>query len=114
MAEWDGTTERRQTSSADIMRVVEHVDARLAEHREDSNRRHEEILSTLKLSVPDGDFEAHRKYHEILIRREEWRQARRDKIMEHLAEKGVVAFLLGMITLLWYGIQVAMNMGPKP
>lgn len=111
--EWDGT-ERRQSIAADIMRLIEHVDARLIEHREDSNRRHEELMETLKLSVPEGDFEAHRKYHEILIKREEWCQERRDKILAHLTEKGIVAFVLGMGTLIWYGIQVAFGHGPKP
>jgi hypothetical protein len=93
--------------------LTEYVDAILEEHRQSSEARHKEIISRLEGAFPGGDAEAHRKYHEILIQREQWRQQFCDKIIEHMAEKGVWASVVGLGWAIWYGLQVIMNKGPN-
>lgn len=95
-----------------ILRVIEHVDARLKEHRDDSHKRHNELVDVIKSGFPGGDPEAHRRAHEALIAREIWRQEFRNKISEHLAEKGIWALFAGISTLVWYGVQLVLNKGP--
>ncbi len=78
---WDGKEERRRTSPLTIREVQEHMDSLLASHirnEEDAFRdmsaKIAELTATIKKGFPDGDLDAHRRYHEEMI---EYMQERR-------------------------------------
>ncbi len=74
-----------------------------AETQRDSDAKHEanrkEMLAlsaAVKTAFPDGDFDGHRRYHELLIAREEQRQQIRREVITHLLKGSTWAMLLGL------------------
>ena len=64
---WDGKTERRRQSRNQLFDMLAELDAKL-----------EKMLS----AIPDGDAEAHRRYHEAVMRSIERKEKFRDAIIE--------------------------------
>lgn len=75
-----------------------------AETQRDSDAKHEanrkEMLAlsaAVKTAFPDGDFDGHRRYHELLIAREEQRQQIRREVLTHLLKGSTWAALVGLL-----------------
>lgn len=78
-----------------------------AEAQRDSDAKHEanrkEMLAlsaAVKTAFPDGDFDGHRRYHELLIAREEQRQQIRREVLTHLLKGSTWATLAGLLVML--------------
>ena len=82
------------------------IQQQIIDHRTSSEARHQEILAKFTTAFPDGDPDGHRRAHELWMEREIWKQSIRNKVLEHMAEKGVWAFVAGLSWLCWYGLQV--------
>ncbi|WP_454676678.1 hypothetical protein [Achromobacter marplatensis] len=70
-----------------------------AENRSEMEALRREMLalsSAVKTAFPDGDFDGHRRYHELLIAREEQRQMIRREVITHLLKGSTWAMLLGL------------------
>lgn len=55
------------------------------------------LSSAVKTAFPDGDFDGHRRYHELLIAREEQRQQIRREVLTHLLKGSTWAALVGLL-----------------
>lgn len=73
----------------------------------DSDAKHDatqkEMLAlsgAVKTAFPAGDFDGHRRYHELLIAREEQRQQIRREILTHLLKGSSWAMILGLFWML--------------
>lgn len=81
----------------------ERQDAKHAENaaRMDSFERELKAVSAaVKLGYPDGDADAHRRYHELLIAREEQRQTIRQEVITHVLKTSTWLMLAGLAMLL--------------
>lgn len=77
-------------------------------HSENTNHL-ERLEEMIKEGFPDGDAEAHRKYHEALIRKAEERTRFYAELRVKLAEKGIWAVIVFVgAALYWY-----IKEGPK-
>jgi len=84
---------------------------------EDQGARHsqntghlERLEEMIKEGFPDGDAEAHRKYHEALIRKAEERTRFYAELRIKLADRGIWAVIVVLATAAyWY-----LKEGPKP
>ncbi|MFL9881298.1 hypothetical protein PQR63_23070 [Herbaspirillum rhizosphaerae] len=82
----------------------------------DQNARHSEntdhlqrLEEMIKEGFPDGDAEAHRKYHEALIRKAEERTRFYAELRVKLAEKGIWAVIVVLATAVYWYVRE----GPK-
>ena len=73
----------------------------------DSDAKHDatqkEMLAlsgAVKTAFPGGDFDGHRRYHELLIAREEQRQLIRREVITHLLKGSTWAALIGLLVML--------------
>lgn len=74
-----------------------------AENRSEMERMNKELLAVsaaVKMAFPGGDIDGHRRYHEILIEREEHRQQFRRGVLLHLAKTSTWACIVGIIVFL--------------
>lgn len=96
---------------ADLHKLIEHWRqeeklARAAEHAENRaelERMGKELLAVsavVKTAFPEGDFDGHRRYHEILIQKEERRQEFRQGLMLHIAKTSTWACIVGLFVFL--------------
>ena len=82
-------------------RQQERVDsaANHAEIKSEQEALRKEMLAlsaAVKTAFPEGDFDGHRRYHELLISREEQRQQIRREVITHLLKGSTWAMLLGL------------------
>lgn len=93
-------TERRNDVNTALMHLIEELTGQVHEMREEI-RAHRETLDVqrealvqklLAESFPHGDHEAHRKYHERLIKADEERIAFWKKMREELTKWGLIGF----------------------
>ncbi|WZB76776.1 hypothetical protein WJ972_15535 [Achromobacter insuavis] len=71
-----------------------------AENRNEMEALRREMLalsSAVKTAFPGGDFDGHRRYHELLIAREEQRQQIRREVITHLLKGSTWAALVGLL-----------------
>ncbi|CAB3653368.1 hypothetical protein LMG26685_02871 [Achromobacter mucicolens] len=75
--------------------------------RRDSDAKHDalqkEMLAlsaAVKTAFPGGDFDGHRRYHELLISREEQRQQIRREVITHLIKVSTWGALTGLAYML--------------
>ncbi len=71
-----------------------------AENRSEMEALRREMLalsSAVKTAFPGGDFDGHRRYHELLIAREEQRQQIRREVLTHLLKGSTWAMLIGLV-----------------
>lgn len=54
------------------------------------------VSSAVKTGFPDGDLDGHRRYHELLIAREEQKQQIRRELITHLIKTSTWAALVGL------------------
>lgn len=94
-------------SSADAKVILATLHEIQAEAKRDSDSKHEatrkEMLAlsaAVKTAFPGGDFDGHRRYHELLISREEQRQQIRREIITHLLKGSTWAALIGLLWML--------------
>lgn len=52
------------------------------------------MSAAVKLGYPEGDADAHRRYHEALIKKAEARARLYEKLLAELIGKGFIAFLI--------------------
>ncbi|HCW17480.1 MAG TPA: hypothetical protein DHL02_05865 [Achromobacter sp.] len=74
-----------------------------AENKNEMEALRREMLalsSAVKTAFPDGDFDGHRRYHELLISREEQRQQIRREVITHLIKGSTWAAICGLIFML--------------
>lgn len=55
------------------------------------------LSAMVKTAFPGGDFDGHRRYHELLIAREEQRQQIRREVITHLLKGSTWAALVGLL-----------------
>jgi hypothetical protein len=55
------------------------------------------LSAAVKTAFPGGDFDGHRRYHELLISREEQRQQIRREVITHLLKGSTWAMLVGLL-----------------
>lgn len=93
-------SERRNDVNTALMHLIEELTGQVHEMREEI-RAHRETLDVqrealiaklLAESFPHGDHEAHRKYHERLIKADEERIAFWKKMREELTKWGLIGF----------------------
>jgi hypothetical protein len=82
-------------------RTEERIDsaAKHAESRSEMEAIRREMMAlsaSVKTAFPGGDFDGHRRYHELLISREEQKQQIRREIITHLLKGSTWAMLLGL------------------
>ncbi|MCJ9707674.1 hypothetical protein ACLQ9R_01520 [Bordetella hinzii] len=71
-----------------------------AENRTEMEALRREMLAlsaSVKMAFPGGDFDGHRRYHELLIAREEQRQQIRREVITHLLKGSTWAALVGLL-----------------
>lgn len=71
-----------------------------AENKNEMEALRREMLalsSAVKTAFPGGDFDGHRRYHELLIAREEQRQQIRREVITHLLKGSTWAALAGLL-----------------
>lgn len=74
-----------------------------AENKNEMEALRREMLalsSAVKTAFPGGDFDGHRRYHELLIAREEQRQQIRREVITHLIKGSTWAALAGLLVML--------------
>jgi hypothetical protein len=74
-----------------------------AENKNEMEALRREMLalsSAVKTAFPAGDFDGHRRYHELLIAREEQRQMIRREVITHLLKGSTWAMLVGLLWML--------------
>jgi hypothetical protein len=95
------TPDRRQDVNAALMHLIEELTAQVHEMREEF-KTHREALEVEQValrarlhmeSFPGGDPEAHRKYHERLIKADEERIAFWKRMREELVKWGLIGFI---------------------
>ncbi|MNL24420.1 hypothetical protein D3C87_1458530 [compost metagenome] len=93
-----------QVSSADAKVILATLHEIQAEAKRDSDAKHDatrkEMLAlsaAVKTAFPGGDFDGHRRYHELLISREEQRQQIRREVITHLLKGSTWAALVGLL-----------------
>lgn len=87
-----------QHEAREVQRA-EHV-----ENQERFGRLEREMLSTqsiVKLAFPEGDADAHRRYHEELIRKAKVRADFYQELRTELAKKGIWAVIVLLGIALW-------------
>lgn len=55
------------------------------------------LSASVKMAFPGGDFDGHRRYHELIIAREEQRQQIRREVITHLLKGSTWAMLVGLL-----------------
>lgn len=101
-AESHGADVRALHAQIQQWRQEERLDS-AAHHAESKNelealRREMLALSAMvKTAFPGGDFDGHRRYHELLIAREEQRQQIRREVITHLLKGSTWAALVGLL-----------------
>lgn len=58
------------------------------------------VSASVKTGFPDGDYDGHRRYHELLIEREEQRRQIRREVITHLIKGSTWAALGGLLVML--------------
>lgn len=74
--------------------------AKHSENKAEMEALRREVLglsSTVKMAFPDGDLDGHRRFHELMIAKEEQRQQIRREVITHLLKGGTWAMLVGLI-----------------
>lgn len=99
------------SQSADVRALHAQIHEWRQEERLDSAAHHAEnknemealrremlaLSSAVKTAFPGGDFDGHRRYHELLIAREEQRQQIRREVITHLLKGSTWAMLVGLL-----------------
>lgn len=96
----EGFIERRKEANAAVIKLIEQVQTSVDELRDLVNghisgledQRKAIIADLLREAFPEGDHEAHRRYHESLIRAAEDRAAFWKKMRDELAKWGLIGF----------------------
>lgn len=55
------------------------------------------VSASVKTGFPGGDYDGHRRYHELIIEREEQRQLIRREVITHLIKGSTWAALVGLL-----------------
>lgn len=67
--------------------------------------REDKALQAMQSGVPGGDWEAHARYHESLIKRNEWRARLYESLTEHVLKWGSVAVITTFFAVLWFALR---------
>ncbi|MGV8294663.1 hypothetical protein ACV36C_38115, partial [Pseudomonas aeruginosa] len=83
------------------LRDIQEEAPRDRDSKHEANRKEMLALSAAVMTAfPDGDFDGHRRYHELLIAREEQRQQIRREVLTHLLKGSTWAMLAGLLLML--------------
>jgi hypothetical protein len=88
--------ELRQTREAD-QRSYEAMHLENQQHMEALDRELKAVSAAVKTGFPDGDLDGHRRYHELLIAREEQRQVIRREVVTHLLKSSTWIAITGIV-----------------
>lgn len=92
-----------------VLQLLAQLGADQGERHSENTDHLQRLEEMIKEGFPDGDAEAHRKYHEALIRKAEERTRFYAELRVKLAEKGIWAVLVLLATALYWYIRE----GPK-
>lgn len=104
--------ERRKDSMAALISLVENLTERVHElsNKFDAHlqslhdERQKVITEVLEKALPEGDADAHRRWHESEITKNEARAAFWTKMRDELAKYGLVGFVGWALYWIWMGI----------
>jgi len=83
------------------LEAMQAASSRDQDSKHDSLRKEMMALSAaVRMAFPEGDFDGHRRYHELLISREEQRQQIRREVITHLIKGSTWAVICGLIFML--------------
>lgn len=75
--------------AATIIARIDAIDTKLTAHMQ----REDNTLDHLANGAPGGDWEGHRRYHEAIIEKQQWRARLYRDLVAHVAKYGAISVI---------------------
>jgi len=90
----------QRTDAETLRRDYDAKHAEIERKQDDLRREMIAVSAMVKTAVPDGDIDGHRRYHELLIEREQDRKTLRKAVLTHLLKSSTLAAATGALWVL--------------